>query len=170
MTGIMPVTVIAARDSARRSPMGWQESLGSIATRIFAPGGAIRISTASTGLKRQARPAGCRSRSRSGLRSLAARRWTRGRTSRMSFPIRSRRKMPRPISRMDRAPMPPWSGFCAPITNTGQRPMLCRPSMADRCWIWTASISGSGTRDLFRNSPSPAVPGAIPPTGVSAIG
>ena len=98
-TGSMPARPTAPRRSARRSPTAPPASRGSSATRICAPGGRTRITTARAGWRAGRRRHGRRSPSRSGSPSSAARPSTGAPTSPTSSSTRSRRRASRRISR-----------------------------------------------------------------------
>jgi hypothetical protein len=82
-----------------RSPMARRGSRGSSATRICAPGGRTRTTTARAGWRAARRPRGRRSPSRSGSPSSAVPPSTGARTSRTSSSTRSPRRASRRISR-----------------------------------------------------------------------
>ena len=98
-TGIIRPSRRGGCASARRSPTAPTASRGCSATRICGAGGRTRTTTASAAWRRERRPHGCRRASRSGSPRSAAPQSTRGRTSRMSFPTRNRRRARRPIFR-----------------------------------------------------------------------
>ncbi|MDT4854662.1 hypothetical protein FQZ97_889780 [compost metagenome] len=151
MTGITRAAKTVSRARVHRLAMGLLANRGSIATRIFAPGGAIRIITALMGQRLLHRQFGCRNPNQFGLQNSDARRSTRGRTSPMSFLIPNRRKMRRHISRTVHAPISVWTGSCAHISSTGRETIRFQLSMAGPCWTWIAFICGPGIRDRFRS-------------------
>ncbi len=82
LSGSMPRKPIARRRRARQSAMAAQASLGCSATRISAPGGRSRISTAPVAWRRRRPRHGCRNRNRSGSPSSAVPPWIVAPTSR----------------------------------------------------------------------------------------
>jgi Gene Transfer Agent (GTA)-like protein len=86
--GPMPTSTSSASTITCRSPIGAMARR----KRTFGRGGATGITIAPTARKADRPPAGCRKPNPSGLRSLAAPRWTRDRTSPTCSSTRSRAK------------------------------------------------------------------------------
>lgn len=104
-----------------------------------------------------------RGRNRSGSPNSAARRWTRVRRARMSFPIRNRRKTLIPIFPAEAAPTASSDGFwrrISTIEGKGDAAMVD----PNRVYMWTGM---RGRSPPFRRT---ARLGAMGPTGVPAIG
>ena len=153
-TGSMPAPPTAPRRSAPRSPTAPPASRGSSATRICAPGGRTRITTARAGWRAARRRHGRRSPSRSGSPSSAAPPSTGAPTSRTSSSTRSRPRASRRISRGAGA----TTRSSAPISRRrisgGARPRTTRcPRSTAAGWCMCPNAPpGPGTRGPIRSS------------------